>query len=111
MHEDLLAGKAGPDQLRAAAEKQREAVGVLVERGAGLLDRLGHSPSRASLDKVAETLEAVAVDEETRALFAAGRLTRERRASGLGLVEGQVARDRAQARGRGPTSAPAHARR
>ena len=100
VHEDLLAGKAGPEQLRSAAEKQREAVGALVERGAGLLDRLGHSPSQASLDRVAETLEAVAVDEETRAVFAAGRLTRERRAAGLGLVEGQAGA--APRKGKGP---------
>ncbi len=83
-HERLLSGKGDAGRLRDAAERESEAVRKLRASAPGLLDRDGHAPSPATLDKVAQTLHAVAVDERARAEFACGRLTREHRASGLG---------------------------
>src|SRR4051812_33778839 len=84
--ERLLAGKGKGGELAEAAERQNAAVRALMARAAGLLDRDGHSPSSSTLEKAEETLRAVALDDDAREEFAAGRFTRERRASGLGLL-------------------------
>src|SRR5688572_28803321 len=86
--ERVLDGRAGATDLRAAAAREAEAVRALREAAPGLLDRDGHSPSQATLDRVEQTLQAVALEDEARDEFAAGRLTRERRATGLGLLGG-----------------------
>jgi hypothetical protein len=83
-HERLLAGKAGSDELRQAAEAESTAARALLERAPGLLDREGEPPSPSILEKAAQTVHAVALDEETRTAFSLGRLTREARATGLG---------------------------
>jgi len=87
-HERLLAGNGSADDIRAAAERQGEAVGALLDKAEGLLDSSGRSPSEHTLERVRQTLEAAAHDEEARAAFAAGRLTHESRAVGLGLLGG-----------------------
>jgi hypothetical protein len=81
-HEGLLAGSAGADDLRSAAAAEREAASTLLSRASGLLDGDGRAPSGATLARAAETLQAVALDHDARAAFAAGRLTRELRATG-----------------------------
>jgi hypothetical protein len=84
IHERLLAGEAGADELRQAAEGESKAGQALLARAPGLLDREGQSPSPSILEKARQTVHAVALDEETRAGFAVGRLTTETRATGLG---------------------------
>lgn len=81
-HEGLLAGDADADDLRSAAAAEREAASTLLSRASGLLDRDGRAPSGATLARAAETLQAVALDDDARAEFAEGRLTRELRATG-----------------------------
>ena len=101
--EGVLAGRGSPDRLRAAAEDEGKAVRALLGRASGLLNREGRSPSPASLEKVEQTLRAVTVDEQTRAAFEVGRLTREGRAAGLGLLGAEIGdapRDRKPAAGR-----------
>jgi hypothetical protein len=83
-HERLLGGEAGSEDLRRASDEQSDAVRELLANAPGLLDRDGNSPSRATLEKAEQTLHAVPLDERTSAAFAAGRLTEERRAAGLG---------------------------
>ena len=83
-HERLLAGDGGADDVRAAGAEESHALRQLLGRAEGLIDGAGHAPSRATVDKVAQTLQAAVLDEETGAAFQAGRLTRERRAAGLG---------------------------
>lgn len=103
----ILAGKGNADELARATEEHAGAMRALLARAPGLLDPEGASPSAATLDRAAETLRAIPLDEEARAGFAVGRLTREHRASGLGLVpthetppaagersRGRVARDK-----------------
>src|SRR3954470_5474337 len=84
--ERLLAGKGKGGELAEAAERQNAAVRALMAKAPGLLDRDGHSPSSSTLEKAEETLRAVALDDDAREEFKAGRFTRERRASGLGLL-------------------------
>lgn len=90
-HRRLMAGEAEADDLRAADEQVRKALRALLATAPGLLDRDGDPPSRSTLEKAGETLQAVALDEQTRAAFAPGRLTRERQASGLGLFAAATA--------------------
>jgi hypothetical protein len=81
-----LAGKGGRDELATAGAEHADAMRTLLAKAPGLLDSKGGSPSQAVLERAAETLRAVALDEEARAGFASGRLTRERQAAGLGFM-------------------------
>jgi vacuolar-type H+-ATPase subunit I/STV1 len=85
-YEKLSAGKGDATGVRRASEEQRQTAAALLELAPGLLDREGQAPSQATLDRVGETLHAVALDDDARREFEAGRLTRERRASGLPLM-------------------------
>ena len=89
--EVLLSGGGGRDKMRTARAAESKAVRALLDRASGFLDHGGRSPSRSSLDKVEQTLHAVAIDDGTRAAFALGRLTRESRIAGLGLLGGDPA--------------------
>jgi len=84
--ERALSGKGGRDELAGAAEEHAAAMRALLSKAPGLLDRQGASPSNATLERAAETLRAIPLDDEARAGFAAGRLTREHRAAGLGFT-------------------------
>ena len=107
-YEKLSAGRGDAADLRRASEEQRQAAAALLELAPGLLDREGQSPSRATLDKVGETLHAVGLEDDARREFEAGRLTRERQASGLPLMGGPApaapapARAPKRARGKKP---------
>jgi hypothetical protein len=84
--ERALSGKGGRDELAAAAEEHASAMRALMSKAPGLLDRQGASPSATTLERAGETLRAIPLDDEARAGFAAGRLTREHRAAGLGFA-------------------------
>lgn len=84
--EDALAGKGERDELARAGSDHADAMRALLAKGAGLLDRQGGSPSDTALERAAETLRALPLDEGARTEFAAGRLTREHRAAGLGFA-------------------------
>jgi hypothetical protein len=81
-HEKLMAG-GQQGELRAAADKERELVADLVERAEPLLSEAG-KPSPANLERVRNTLHAVATDEELRSELEAGRVVKDREAVGLG---------------------------
>jgi hypothetical protein len=70
----------------------------LRDKAHGLLDGAGNPPSQATLEKTQQTLEAVVLDEDTRAAFSAGRLFHEARPVGLGLLGGAVPPPRAGGR-------------
>jgi DNA repair exonuclease SbcCD ATPase subunit len=83
-----IAGKGKAGELGAATEEHGTAMRALLAKAPGLLDRQGRSPSATTLDRAADTLRAIPLDDEARAGFASGRLTRERQASGLGFSAG-----------------------
>ena len=110
-HERAVAGDAGADELRAAADAEHEAARALAAGASGFLDRDGHPPSGMTLEKVAETIRAVALEDEARAEFEQGRLTRERAPSGFGPLGAGAAPPRAKPRARsGGRKAPAKPR-
>jgi hypothetical protein len=84
VHERLAAGGAGADELRDAAEGERQAVSSLMDAARGLLGGRGEFLSQPVLDRVEQTFQAAAVDDEAREALETGRLTRERQAIGLG---------------------------
>ncbi len=81
--EALEGGRA--DELREAMTGQN----VAVERMMGAVEQQLEAGGRsaATVDRARETLRAVAADEELRAQFQAGRLTRDREAVGFGAAK------------------------
>jgi hypothetical protein len=87
----VLGGRADARDLRSAAEQERVAVDALVEIARGLLSSGGLELSPATLERVAETLHAAALDDEAREQVSEGRLVRELRHVGLGAGLGGAA--------------------
>lgn len=73
-HEALMAGSGGPDDVRAASERERDAVRALARAAAAAL---GPAATQATTEKVRETLHAAAADEALRERLEQGRLERE----------------------------------
>jgi hypothetical protein len=78
VQERLLGGDAGRDELRAAADAERRAVGALMAAAA----KLPEKPSAAALEKVRDTLQAAATDDAVREAIAGGRVEREAEPAG-----------------------------
>jgi hypothetical protein len=80
----VLAGSADARDLRSAGARERDAVDALVATARGLLSSGGHELSAVTVERVAETLHAAALDDEARTQVSEGRLVRELRHVGLG---------------------------
>jgi hypothetical protein len=93
-HEDAAAGKGDPQDLRDAADAERAAVGRLSQAARGLIDSRGRGLSESIIDRVVETLHAISADSDARSLAHAGRLSRERQATGTGFFVGAPTRGR-----------------
>ena len=114
--EALLAGRGDARKLRAAGEREREAVDQLVGAARGLLGSTGEELSESAAERVAETLHAAALEPDAREAVSAGRLERELRHVGLGLGPGELgtgapAAPRGGGKQRADESAPTRARR
>jgi hypothetical protein len=82
--EEMLAGSADRDKLREASRREQREVDSLL-RTAEALGR-EHGVGQQILTKVGETLQAASSDPEVAEAIESGRLTREQRAAGVGLV-------------------------
>jgi hypothetical protein len=100
----MVAGSRG--ELLELSERERALVDELVEDASRILRASGERPSEAVVDQIRDTLHAAALDPETAEAVSRGRLTKERRAIGLGLGAGPAAPGRAPARGRPRQKAP-----
>jgi len=80
----LLAGRGEADALRDAVEAERAAVDQLIHRARGLLSSEGHELTSVTLERVSETLNAAALDEDLRAQVSDGCLVSELHHVGLG---------------------------
>jgi hypothetical protein len=74
--ERALAGK-GANDLRERLAEQRKAVRALARLGRDILAAEGRSVSEAVVERIAKTLDAAALDDGSRFLLRAGRLTEE----------------------------------
>jgi hypothetical protein len=121
---DLLAGDGDSSVLRQGLNDERQAVADLVAVARGLLTSNGHELSPATLERVSETLDAAALEDEARAEIREGCLDHELRRIGLGAGLGPVTKSRqatkanrgkpkpgAGDRGRSATTAKPRARR
>jgi hypothetical protein len=81
---ELLGKRGDAKSLQAAVARERDAVSRLVERAHGLLESDGQPPSQTILDRISQTLEAAALDEDARGVVEAGCLGRELQHIGLG---------------------------
>jgi hypothetical protein len=104
----VLAGKGSGGDLRAATERERDALDPLVEAARGLLSSSGGDLSATTIERVRDTLHAAAIDAEARDDVAAGRATRERAPQGL-FGGGAVAAPARGRRRREPAAEPAPA--
>jgi len=96
VHDAVIAGRGDGSSLRAAVEQERLAVEALIESARGLLTSDGHELSPTIIDRVADTLHAAALDDDARRQVQGGRLERELRHVGLGVVVGAPAPARAR---------------
>jgi hypothetical protein len=106
---DLLAGRGDGRTLRAAAEREREAVGRLLADAGGLLSSEAAKFSGSVVERIADTLHAAALDEDAREQVRGGRLERELRHVGLGLGESPGAAPAPAARRARPAAGNARA--
>jgi hypothetical protein len=82
--EELMAGSADRDELRKAADREQKAIASLLATAEALGRE--HKVGSQSLDRVGETLQAASSDPDVGRAIELGRLDRERRGIGLGLV-------------------------
>ena len=94
--EDMLSGSADRAKLREAGSAEQKAVDSLLETAEAIGRE--HGVGAQVLTRVEETLRAAPSDPEVAEAIEKGRLIREQRASGIGMV-GSVT-PRAPARGR-----------
>jgi hypothetical protein len=74
--------------VKEATTAERAAVRALVAEAKSILTEAGHTPNEATLDRVADTFYATAVDDEGRELVRTGTLTKELKRVGFGDVGG-----------------------
>jgi GMP synthase (glutamine-hydrolysing) len=104
-HEQVMSGHGEGCTLRAAVERERAAVETLVTAARGLLSSEGHELSSSTIDRVADTLHAAALDDDARQQVQGGTLGRELRHVGLGLAATAGAPARRPPRRRSPGAA------
>jgi DNA repair exonuclease SbcCD ATPase subunit len=83
-HERVLAG-GEVEALQEATEAERQVVRELTSAAERLLAEAGHPANEPTLDRVAKTLHAAAVDPDLRERVRQGRLEKETEASGFGF--------------------------
>ena len=94
-----LGGKGLPD-LQKRLDEQRRAVRALANLGRDILAGEGRTVSDAIVERIAKTLDAAALDEGSRFLLRAGRLTDELEPAGFEALAGMTpAKPGRQARG------------
>jgi len=108
-----LGGKGSTDLQDRLAE-QRRSVRALARLGRDILAEEGRSVSDAIVERIAKTLDAAALDEGSRFLLRAGRLTDELEPPGFEALAGMAPaapKKRAAAAGKRTTAAVAAERR
>jgi hypothetical protein len=82
--EAMLAGRADADELRGAAAAERDALDRLMTRAREIAANDGRRLNQATLDRVAETLQAAATDEDVADAVRTGRLAKETKRATIG---------------------------
>lgn len=82
-HGEVLSG-GQPAAVSEATEAERNAITHLVSSAEKALSEAGHSASQSTLDRIATTLRAAAVEDEGRVLLERGRLQHDLDLTGFG---------------------------
>ena len=82
-----LSSAGARERLGEAADMQRDLIRSLVRCAQQLLEAGGHGANEQTLNKVADTFRAAALDDELREQVSAGRVVKEQRAAGLGPLD------------------------
>jgi hypothetical protein len=90
----MLAGSVDPAKLRDAAAAEQKQIDGLLKAAKAI--GAEHDVGSAILDRVGESLQAASSDPEVAGAVRAGRLERERRASGIGLPGAAAPRPKAK---------------
>jgi len=98
----LLREAGKPDSLRDALAKERKAISALTEGARSVLEKEGRPVTEATLQRIAGTLQAAAVENVGRQLLKAGRLTGDLEPTGFEAFAG------VELPARRSGSAPAH---
>jgi hypothetical protein len=109
--ESMLAGRADADELRAAATAVREALERLSARAREIAAEDGRKLNQATLDRVAETLQAVSTDEAVAESVRSGHLAKETKRATIGSGRGTTARRSRSRKGRAKRDDREQARR
>jgi hypothetical protein len=80
----LLAGRGQHGTLEEASDRQTNIISTLTKAAKRALTSGGHPATDATLDRIARTLRAVAVDEDGREKLKRGRLTEDLDPAGFG---------------------------
>jgi hypothetical protein len=101
--EEMLSGAADRDKLREAASAEQETIDSLL----GTAEAIGreHGVGAQIMTRVEETLRAASGDPEVAKAIEKGRLQREQRAAGIGLVGAATATPPKRARRQGEREA------
>ena len=74
--------------VKEATTAERSTVRALVDEAKTILTEAGHTPNEATVERIADTFYATAVDDEGRELVRAGTLPKELKRVGFGDVGG-----------------------
>lgn len=99
-HGEVLGG-GQPAAVAEATEAERNATNHLVSSAEKVLSDAGHSANQSTLDRIAATLRAAAVEDEGRVLLERGRLQHDLDPTGFGPPVPVVTPGRSGAAGRG----------
>jgi predicted ribosome quality control (RQC) complex YloA/Tae2 family protein len=90
LQEQLVKGRGGPDALRAAQQREREALPELVGAAEALLKEGGRSATAQTLERISETLAAGSKSADGRAALQSGRLSAELEPAGFEALLGMT---------------------
>jgi hypothetical protein len=76
------------EAVRAARDRERQAVQRLARAAQAALEESGQAAGAAQLDRIERTLGAAALDDDSRSLLKAGRLTHELQPAGFEALAG-----------------------
>jgi hypothetical protein len=90
LQEQLVKGRGGTEALRAAQQRERQALRELARAAEALLKEGGRSATAQTLERISETLSAGSKSPAGRAALQAGRLSAELEPSGFEALIGMA---------------------
>jgi hypothetical protein len=90
LQDHLVEGRGGVEALRAAQQRERQAVRELVRAAEALLKGEGRSATAQTLERISETLSAGSKSAEGRAALESGRLSAELEPAGFEALVGMA---------------------